>query len=118
VAEEGFVDAGFFETLSVGVPATAVVLEENCGVAGRMVGIVVKRVRIEVHANQRVEPACLAVASPHNLVVPVGFFPPQAFDRVGFREAVQEARFQPFALKAELLPSLLDVHHVEDTAKR
>lgn len=117
MAEERFVGARFFEASSVRLPTAAMKLEKHCGVPGRVVGILVKWVSIEMDADQGVEPTRLAVASPDDLIVPVGFFPTQAFDRVNLTQAVQKANFEPLALNAELLAGLLDMHHVEDTAK-
>lgn len=117
MAEERFVEARFFEASSVRLPTAAMKLEKHCGVPGRVVGILVKWVSIEMDADQGVEPTRLAVASPDDLIVPVGFFPTQAFDRVGFAKTVQESDLKPLALNAELLAGLLDMHDVEHTAK-
>jgi hypothetical protein len=47
----------------------------------------------------------------------VGIFPPEAFGGVDLRQTVEIASFQPLALEAELLPRLLDSHHLKDPVK-
>src|SRR5262249_8357925 len=101
--------------LSFGAPSALVVLEDSGGqAAGREL---VERVGLETNADQGKQAACLPVASPKNLVVPLRLVPPHAFERIKALKRGHESSLQPFPLAAERLARRVHVQVFEKQAK-
>jgi len=110
------VGADFVKPFALNPPPTVVELENRGRVS--VGGVKLKRTRIEVNADQGEKSPRLAVASPENLVVPVGRFPTFSERRVGLTERRDEPGFQPFAVLTKEKAGVIDVHIVNDLAER
>ena len=86
--------------------------------AGVGVGQVVEGVGLEVDTDQGEQAAGLAVAGPEDLVVPVGVFPAEPLGGIDLAERPEEPGLQPFALLAEQLAGVVDVHLLGELAER
>ena len=96
-SEDGLVGAELVEAFALGVPAPFAELEEGGGIPGVELTQLVERRRVEMDTDQGEQRAALAIPSPEHLVVPVGVFPADAFDRVDLAERADKPGFQPFA---------------------
>ena len=79
IPADGLVGADLVEPLALGVPVPLAELEDRRGVTPGLEQV--EEVGVEVDADQSQETPGLPIAGPEDLVVPVGVFPAQAFDR-------------------------------------
>jgi hypothetical protein len=73
---------------------------------------------VEVNADQGEQSAGLPVASPENVVVPVGRFPSFAETLIGLAEHSDEPGFKPLAVLVKQQAGVIDVDIFDDLAQR
>lgn len=113
ITTDDLVGTGLIESFAVGVPlALAVFKDSRCQTA------VLEWTRLEMHANQGQQAACLAVAGPENSIVPPGFFPPGSLKWFQSHQRGDEPSFQPFSLLMKRLAGLVDVEILDEESDR
>jgi hypothetical protein len=114
VSAEGFVGAEGVDALAVGDPVTFAIFEQGRRVSDG----VFEGIGVELDADQREQAPGLAVASPADVVLPVGVVPAGCFERIGPGEGAEEPGLQPLALLAELEAGLVEAEGVEEVTER
>src|SRR5208337_4720416 len=98
-----------------GAPLPLAVLEDGRGQPAR--GKRVKRVGVEMDADEGEKVTRLPVTGPEDLIVPPRVLPAGALHGIDAVQRGHESRFQPFALTVKRLTSLVHVQILEEHAK-
>ena len=116
VSSYGFIGTYLVQTFAVRVPPPLVKLEHGRRVVGQVHEL--KKVRLEVDADQGQKMARLPVSGPENLIMPVGVFPLDAFFEIDAGEVGYESSLKMFPLTTKQLARLVDVEIFEKEPQR
>lgn len=108
--QDRFVGADLVEPFPLGKPTSLAELKQGRRVSrARQCQVVVRR-GVEVNADQGKEDATLTVSGPKDLIMPMGVFPADPFERIDLGQAGEEPGLKPLSLLSEKVAGVIDVH--------
>jgi hypothetical protein len=112
--QQGFVRSEGIDVLALGHPSPFPKFEKSRGMTDKLV---IKRIDIELDADERQESMRLSVASPADLVEPSRVVPACGFVRVIEREGFEKTSLKPFSFPAEENSGLIKAIAIDQLAE-